>query len=965
MLKNNLLAKSVRLALVSGAAAVVLSAPSVLAADEAGADKVERIQVTGSRIKRTDIETSSPVQITTAEDIQNAGYTNIEDVMNSLPQIEASENALQSNGASGVATLDLRGLGASRTLVLVNGRRLQPGGVYSQASDVNQIPAALIKRVEVLTGGGSSTYGADAVAGVVNFVMNDDFEGFQLNVGGAGYQHNNDNDYIQDLMDKKNFDYPSGNSGIDGKTFNIDLTMGGEFADGRGHATVYATYKKTDALLQGARDYSSCALSAAGTSCGGSANSIVPNFDLFPVINGAVDYNQELFWSLQEDGSFAEYDGTNIYNYAPINHYQRPDERYTMGAFVDFEVNENFHPYLEIQYMNDNTDAQIAESGTFFNDEYLLDLQSGAIGGLTQAQVDQMAAEWGASGWTSSDEFVAYIGKRNVEGGPRASLLEHNSFRIVAGAEGEISDNWSYDVSYQHGQTSSRAGYVNDFFGPRIGVAIGDKNSAACADEGCTPYEVFTYNGVTSEAASKLTGTAILTGVTTQKVMNGYVTGEFEFGLPTADAGIGAVFGLEHREVEFSRLSDEVFANGLLLGQGGPTESLIGGYKVDEVFAELSIPLVQGAFLAESLTLDLGGRYSDYSTSGGEPTYKVALDWTPIDSWKIRGSYNRASRAPNVAELFAAQSIGLWSGTDPCAGDMTVAGAPTQAECALTGVSAAQYGNISTSPAGQYNEFGGGNLDLKPEQADTYTLGLVAAPFDSFNFTLDYFDIKMSDVISTPGSQLTLDACIDTGDASFCDGVKRSAAGSLWLGQDGYVVNTTANLGGRHWQGVDASANYNLDTSFGTFSAKLLGSYSIKKEYEPLEGVDELTYDCSGNVSDRCFAQPKWRHSLTVSYDMGSWWNVAAKWRYYGSVDYSSATKVDTLVADGISAQNYIDLVGNFDATDNLSFRVGVNNVFDKEPPMVGNTLSTNGNSVAGFYDNLGRYLFVGGTLKF
>ncbi|MCL1046172.1 TonB-dependent receptor [Shewanella electrodiphila] len=948
---KNLLAKSVRLAMISGAAAAALSSPVAFAAEEGA--KVERIEVTGSRIKRTDIETSTPVHITTAEDIKLAGFTNVEDIMNNLPQIETSENSLSSNGASGTATLDLRGLGANRTLVLVNGRRLPSGGVYSQSPDVNQIPAALIKRVEVLTGGGSSTYGADAVAGVVNFVMNDEFEGFQVNVGASGYQHDNDNSYIQGLMDDRNFEYPTGSSGIDGKTFNIDVTMGSSFADGKGHATVYATWKKTDELLQGSRDYSSCALNGAGTSCGGSANAVVPNFFFYPVVDGAVDYTNELFWGLNENNGFTPDDGTNRYNYAPVNHFQRPDERYTMGAFVDYEVNENFHPYLEVSYMNDNTNAQIAESGTFFNEEYLLDFNNPL---LSDGQKTQLQDAFGIG---ADDQFVAYIGKRNVEGGPRASLLEHNSFRIVVGADGYINDNWSYDVSYVHGQTSSRAGYVNDFFGPRIGTAIGAIGSDECTDE-CIPYEVFTYNGVTEEAAGQLTGTAMLSGVTTQVVYNAFVTGEFDFALPSSENPIAAVLGFERREVEFDRLSDEVFEEGLLLGQGGPTPSLNGGYDVNEIFGELSIPLVEDVFLVDSLILELGGRYSDYSTSGKEPTYKVGIDWGVLENWKVRGSYNRAIRAPNVAELFSAQSVGLWSGNDACTGTTPSASAEA---CARSGVTAAQYGNISASPAGQYNQFGGGNPEVKPETADTYTVGLVGQPFDSLGFALDYWDIEVTDVIGTPGAQLSLDACIN--DNLFCDSVNRSAAGSLWIGETGFVNNLTSNLGGRHWQGVDLSANHVTDLFGGTLSTKLIGSYNIKKEVEPVSGLDELTYDCSGNISVDCFAQPKWRHNLSISYGMDTWWMATAKWRYYGEVDYTSTNPVDTLVADGIDAQNYFDLIGTFYITDNLSLQAGVNNLLDKEPPMVGNTLASNGNQVSGFYDTLGRYLHASATLKF
>ena len=582
MYSNSKIAKAVRLAMMFGAgAATAISAPS-FAADEDAVEEVERIEVTGSRIKRTDMETSSPVVTTTAEDIKVTGYTRMEDVLNTLPQIEAAETSFLSNGATGNATLDLRGMGSNRTLVLVNGRRLQPGGINSQASDINQIPAALVKRVDVLTGGASSTYGADAVAGVVNFVMDKDFEGIRIDVGAGGYQHDNSNGYIQDLMDKKGFEYESGDSGIDGKSYNIDLTIGGDFADGKGHATAYAVWRKNDEMIQGERDYSSCALNGSGTSCGGSANTIIPHFDIFPVVGGLmgeggeVDYTQEFWGELDSNSQFINDTGTR-YNYAPINHFMRPNERFTIGAFVDYEVNDSTNVYMELNYMNDRTAGQIAESGTFFNEEYVLDYDNPY---MNQGQKDYLQNLFGQG---ADEQFVAYIGKRNTEGGPRSDHLQHDSFRIVTGVEGEINDSWSYDVNFQYGSTASSSAYINDFLAPNINSRIGAVGADECTGD-CLPYQIWTYEGITSEQAAQLGGTAIQTGVVSQLVLNGYVSGEFDLTIPSADTPIAAVFGAEYREVDYERISDTVYEEGLLLGQGGPSASLYGAYDVSEIF---------------------------------------------------------------------------------------------------------------------------------------------------------------------------------------------------------------------------------------------------------------------------------------------------------------------------------------------------------------------------------------------
>jgi outer membrane receptor protein involved in Fe transport len=309
--------------------------------------------------------------------------------------------------------------------------------------------------------------------------------------------------------------------------------------------------------------------------------------------------------------------------------------------------------------------------------------------------------------------------------------------------------------------------------------------------------------------------------------------------------------------------------------------------------------------------------------------------------------------------LFRSQSIALWSGDDNCAGATP---SNTQSQCNNTGLTDAQYGNITASPAGQYNQFIGGNPNLEPEEADSVTIGLVAAPFEGFNFSIDFFDIQMEKVVGTVGASRTLQTCAETGDARFCDNVTRSPSGSLWLGQDGMVVNLTDNVGSRHWQGVDITANYTHDALGGTFNYSLNGSQSLKKEYEPITGLSELAYDCSGVVSVDCFAQPKWRHTATVAYSADSW-SLTGKWRYYGEVDYDGTT--DELIADGIDAYNFFDVSASWMATDYLTVRAAVNNILDEEPPMVGNSISTNANTVAGFYDTLGRYLHVSASFKF
>ena len=961
MLNRSKAANAVSIAMMVGATATVISAPTFAA--EKSAKSVERIEVTGSRIKRADMETASPIQVTSAEDIKVSGFTRVEDMLNTLPQIEASSTAFEANGASGRAGVDMRGLGSHRTLVLINGRRMAPGGGSSGAADLNAIPSALVKRVEVMTGGGSSTYGADAVAGVVNFVMDDEFEGFKVDLGASGFQHNNDNKYIQGLMDEKGFEYDEGNTDIDGTSFNIDVTAGASFADGKGHAVAYATYKRTNELRQSARDYSSCALNASGTSCGGSANAIIPNFDIYAVnADGTTDYTRNMWSSLDEQSNFIDAPGSNRYNYAPVNHFMRPDQKYTLGAFANYEINDMFQPYMEVSYMQDKTRAQIAESGTFFNEEYIIDLDNPL---LNDAQRQQLADGLGVDAATG--QAAIYIGKRNVEGGPRVDSIQHNSFRIVLGSEGELNDTWTYDASIQYGNTSNTSTYQNDFFAPRITTALSASGETCTGD--CIPYEVFTYNGVTPEQAKPLTGTAIQGSTSERLVLSAFATGELDFTMPSASTPVAVVIGAEYRDEQYELISDDLYENGSLLGQGGPSPSLAGGYSVREIYAEASLPMVEDVEFAESLILELGYRYSDYSSSGSEPTYKVAVDWTPIEDWKIRASYNRAVRAPNIGELFASQSIGLWSGTDPCANRTDADGntlPPTAsaAACANAGVSAAQYGTILPSPAGQYNGFFGGNPDLAPEIADTYTVGVVGQLTDDANFSLDYWSIEIDDVIDNISPELTVSQCAATGNASFCDNVTRSPSGSLWLGQAGFVTATNLNLASQKWEGVDLSAAYSTDIAGGSLSATLVGTYMLTKETEPLPGDADSIYDCTDGIDGTCFPQPKWRHVMNVNFDKDDW-GVNLKWRFLGRVDYNGAVDekgepVDTLIGNGIGSQTYIDVAGHYNINDNIIARLGVNNILDKETPITGNAVDT-----GAFYDGLGRFIHASMSFQF
>lgn len=933
--------------MLSGVALAQEEGEDVATVDQA-ADEGETttVRVTGTRILNSNLVAASPITTVEGEEFTLSGTTRVEDLLNTLPQLSPSFDSFTVNPTTGFATADLRGLGTARTLVLVNGQRLQPGGIRSEAADLNQIPAAMVERVEVLTGGASAVYGSDAMAGVVNFVLNRDFEGVALNFGVSGYQHYNNNTYVTDLAAARGFDFPRGDSGIDGMTVDFDLAIGSQFDNGRGNASGYLTYRQNDELLQGARDYSACALSAAGTSCGGSSTAPNPNFFLLhPDLVGFASFDSTGTWSPGVG---------ELYNYAPINHYQRPDERYTAGFFANYEINEHFRPYMDLMFANTNTSVQIAESGTFFVNFLELDCTDPLLG---SACTDL--------GLDPATPVGVYVGKRNVEGGPRVSDIESTSFRMVGGLEGSLNDAWSYDASVMYGRNSSNEANRNDFITSRLQDAL--LQCPTGSDPSCIPYNVWVPGGVTPEAAAALGGTGMRQGATELLTLNAFVTGDTGFALPMASENISLVFGLEYRENNYEVRSDTNMAEGNFTGLGGPRPPISGGFNVKEVFTEALVPVV------DTLDLELGLRLSEYDSSGRAESYKIAGNWQPVDLLRIRGGYNRAIRAPSVGEAFAEQQISLFGGSDPCAGATPTA---TLAQCALSGVTAAQYGTIQASPASQYNQFSGGNPNLQPEVADTYTLGAVFTPADNLSFTIDYYLIEISERIGSIGANTILEACILNGVTSLCPNINRNATtGDLWLGSSlatsGFVENLNANFGNLTWEGVDFAANYGVGVLNGNLGLNFVGSYSMSQEIDPLPGIDpNAVFDCSGIINVAC-QTPEWRHTLRLTYDMGSWWSVSSRWRHTGSLDYknndgTNATTDQILVNNGnkLDAVNYVDLTGTFDVLPNTTFTVGVNNVFDKEPPIVGSSLALNANSPGG-YDQNGRFLFARVGLRY
>jgi len=976
MQQNNQLRSAVRHTLLISALAGTSALP-VFAQDT----EIEQIVVTGSRIKMANLEGTSPVTQVTSADIATQGVTRVEDLINQLPQAFAAQNATVANGATGTATVNLRGLGSARTLVLVDGRRLPYGGVTNSAADLNQIPAAMVERVEILTGGASAVYGSDAIGGVVNFIMKKDFEGVQFDAQYGFYQH--DNNYggpgevkLRDVIKGRAATNPSafrlpGNVVTDGAGTEFNVLMGVNTEDGRGNLTAYAGVRDNDQVLQADRDYSGCSLSATRATdksfrCGGSATSY-PGY--FYHAGSAFTIDQTTGNTFRPFSS-----STDQYNFGPLNHYQRPDRRYSLGAMGHYELTEYADVYTQLMFTDYKSIAQIAPGGNFFNsnsvncDNPFLSAQQQATIGCTAADI------------AAGNSATLYIARRNVEGGGRQQAFENSSFRALLGVRGAITDTWDYDASVQYSKVKADQRTLNYFKIDRIQRSLNVVNVdgiPTCTsvvdgtDPGCVPYNLFQIGGVTQDALNYLQAPGLQQGTIDQTIYQGIITGDLSkigWQSPYANEGIQVAFGAEYRKDRLQNSTDELLSTAQLSGSGGATIGISGETSVTDLFTEIRVPLLSGLPFADSLSIDGAYRYSDYDTLTTD-TYKIGMDWAPVQDIKFRGSYQKAVRAANVVELFTAQGFNLFDlPGDPCGADLVgTSGAASDAACLANGVPAAQLRSPSLdSPAGQYNFLQGGNPDLVPEESETFTAGVILQPrfLPKLALSVDWFNIKITDTISTFGADNTLNACYIQGDAASCARVNRDQNGNLWRGT-GFVQDLNVNIGSLETTGVDVNLNYSGVEmgSMGSLNFNLTGTWLDKLETVPGPGVP--AYDCVGLYSGSCGTpSPEWRHHARLGWVTPWALDLSLTWRYYSSVEEFRGNKSD--IDYKLDSADYFDLAANWAITDKFSVLVGVNNVLDADPPITSAVGTTgNGNTFPQTYDALGRWIFVRAQVGF
>jgi outer membrane receptor protein involved in Fe transport len=978
-------------------------------------DAAPPITVTGTRIPRSDLTAVSPVLMIKGDEFRLKGATNVEDLLNQLPQVNPSQGEFFGAGATGAATIDLRGLGAVRTLVLVNGHRLMPGDPRYPVADVNSIPTAIIQRVEVLTGGAAAVYGSDAVAGVVNFILDTKLDGLKLEGQIGAYQHDNRDEFARGLLDQRQLPYPTG-SVVDGDRENLSVAFGRSFFEGLAHVAIYGGYRRIAAVTEDQRDYGACPITAkivnqrpsSVLECGG------------PLVSYPGNYFDNLgnIYQVTSDRTFVP--GVTRFNSSPWNLYQRPDTRFTAGGFADLQLSNQVHAYAEVMAMRDRSFWQIGPSGDFRNtqsincDNPLLSTQQHSLicrNGNFVGQIPALdengniVAVLGSptpfvdpvTGATYSRAWLV-ISRRNLEGGPIQDHLEHKSLRLLGGFKGELGRGVTYDASYLFGDVTLDRQYRNNLSISRLAKALdviadpatGQPTcrsvviaralgpSAPGADANCVPWDVFATGQVTAEATAYLTVPPSMRGSFRQQVANANATIDLDrwgIGSPWSKEGaainVGAEYRIDHLEFE----PDEFSQAGDIAGFGEQVFPIRGSIDAKELFAEARIPLVSDR-LVRRLAFEGALRQSWYDNPRSRfssNTYKLALDLTAVTGLRFRASQQRAIRAPNVLELLAPIELESF-GRDPCAG---IAPAASKEQCALTGVTPGQYGHVGkVDPTIGYNAIVGGNPGLQPETAVTRTVGVVLAPrqLPGFSATVDWWDIDLKGAISKIGAQAVVDSCVASGDPLFCDRIHRDPNGSLSLG-NGYVDDRQANLGGLKVRGIDANPHYSLALGrMGAANLEFRASYVLRWIVD--NGGLSTPYDCAGLFGAPCGMQPRWRHTARATWDAPHAISLSLEWRRVGRVRLAAAEPRFDLadeVSPGhtkVAAQDYFDVAAAVRLRQGLEFRAGVNNLLDRQPPLIVSNSAAgdgpfNGNTYPAWYDPLGRYIFASVAVLF
>lgn len=1023
---------SYRRALLGGSAIFIagLAIGSVAHAQDEGdvsaSQTSDVITVTGSRLATRGYDTPTPVSTVDDEEFVLSGTQNVENLLLDTPQFTANQlegpkaNTVQAGSPVGVSTLNLRNFGATRNLVLVNGRRFAISGP-AMTTDINTIPAALIERTEVVTGGSSAVYGSDAITGVVNFVMKDDFEGIELNAQGS-------------------WDEPTNSP-----TYTLDLTMGGNFDDGRGNITASIGYLNREGMTYEERgDFAVPGLSdgcvtadswsdngpgtplsvPAGQTCaqaGGrlgfvaGGSSAVPNGRIggLPTYGSSqsdAEFDAALAAAGLQDmtslGAIFNTDGLSVrpfldpddrFDLSPNSFLITPQERWMGNVFGHYDISDKMTGYVEMHYSNNVANVQIAPTnatGNFLvetDNPYLSSEMQDILQLLDERETGPQSITRGTLTMTTTpDDGLAILNynRRFNDLPTRFADSDHSVFRTAVGVRGDLGSasdaflrDLAYDVYYSYAKTSETIIQVGS-------VSLSRIQQSMLSQGGNDPL-LNPFGQNISDAAAEEIGISSVSKIEAQQeVIQASLTG-VAFDVPAGPVDFAA--GFEWRDASASYSPDEYLSSGDVSGWNA-AEATSGSQSVKEIFGEARVPIVADAPGIERLNLNGAFRYSQYDLAGTDDvwTYSTGVEWAVNPDISFRGQFQHAIRAPNVGELFGGQGTDGPMAIDPCSSraapsDQTDA---VRAVCEATGVPADAVFDISVQPSPFLTQVRGGNPELSPEESDTTTFGVIWQPsqISGLSVSVDYFRIELEDAIAPLGGgsiQSVLDLCYNTlqdADSVYCQAINRDPNSGEITGPR-YVYTTNANIGGIETSGVDVQAQYNFNTDWGLFDNasnwQLSTSWTYTDDFTvtPIQDLPEIQNSCVGAWGGTCGQPlPELKGTTRLTWNSGPS-TLSVRARYIGELTHDSIVvprergetppSADSMTTPTIDSYLYWDLTGGYEFNENTRFTAGVRNLLDEEPPVLGSFQQGGANTIPATYDVQGRVFFASINKRF
>jgi outer membrane cobalamin receptor len=931
------------LQLAALAFAFIVSSDRATAQTSDDADQaLEEITVTGSRLVRRDFTAPSPITTIEREDIQSTGQPTLEETLNRLPQLQPSTGRASNNPGDGTARIDLRGIGSGRTLVMLNGRRVAPAGIGS-AVNVNTLPSVLMQRVEVITGGATTVYGSDAIAGVVNFITREDFDGFGLEMS-----------------------YYTTAAG-DSDTVDVNLAWGHNFD--QGNVTIFGGYLDREATFQSQRDFSAQSIDdnwfTSMLQPGGSPTTPAGTIS-FP----RVDFgNGPARTTWDPNGDPREFvDPDDLYDFGPVNYLQIPLERYSAGLLFNYELADSAELYSELMYAENRAVNSLAPTGTF--GAFVAINTDNPV--LTAANRDFLGANAIPVG---PGQVGIGLSRRLAELGPR--IIESNSeyTRLLGGLRGALGGSWDYDiwVSYTESEEEELARNDGSYLRLQQGLLV-NPGSGNCFDpsNGCVPLNIFGEGNLSAAGVDFIRADTYLTTVNREQMLaSAFVRGTL-LSLPAGD--ISTAVGVEWRRDSGDLEADEALFAGDTLGFRADS-NVVGEETVYEVYAEALVPLLSDLPFARYLGLELGGRLSSYDNAGDLETWKLGADWEPFEGVRVRTMYQQSARAPNLQEAFqipfeeAGAVVFNDPRQDPCSASADPVGNGLSDVCLAQGIPADELGSYEATLQFPVQFTYGGNPMLAPEIAETFTAGIVFSRFDSWTLSVDYFRIDVEDTIGGSDPMLV---CWDDANTerTSCDRISRNP-----ISYDISAVDSTAdNLGNLQTDGIDTQFDFSTElsgwfaprNSYAALDLNIVWTHVFQNSVQAdpaataIECVGKFGAACDFFGNDSVFPENRVRTSLAWSTRN---LRVQLAWRWIEGTDnsardiapiFSLPIEIVNPAIESVDSTSYVDLSADFNINDNLVLGATIANILDEGPAFMANN-GTQANTDTEMYDVFGR----------